>query len=239
MSTENTSSPMAMVDIFVAPKSVFDNLLGNGKWAWLSLLLIIAVLVGSKIAFFSGMSSDWIVEQQLAQAGEMTASEAAQAREGMTMMAEYTGIISSIAGSIIFVILTALSAAYYMVISNVAATKTPEFSFGNWFTFAVWTQMPTIINTIGFIVLFAGANTADLPLTLGSYASVNQLFLSYVPGDALFNWAETLNLFLIWGIALAAIGFNRCCDMSAAKSLFFAVLPSLVIFGVWFGIAAS
>jgi len=233
----STSSPMALVDIFVAPANVFNQLKENKKWSWLGLLLIVAISGVASMMFFSGMSPEWIVEQQLAQSSDLSAQEAAQAKDAMMQVAPYTGIMGAVFGGIFILIMTAVFAAYYMLMGKSAAVTKPNFSYGDWFSFTLWTSMPSIINTIGFMALFLTATTAELPLSMANYASVNQLFMNYLPGDALYNWAESLNLFSIWSIFLATVGFMRCCKMSLVNSLVAAILPYFVIFGSWFALA--
>jgi hypothetical protein len=233
----STSSPMALIDIFVAPKTVFENLQANKKWAVVGLLITMGIVAVSSLMFFGGMSPDWIVEQQMMAAGDMTASEREAMKEAAVMTAEYIGIMAAVGSLIMIPIMAAIFALYYKIIGSTVAEVAPEYKFGDWFTFSVWTLMPTVINTLGFMALFLTAATADLPISMPNYASVNQLFMNLLPGDALYNWAENLNLFAIWSIVIAAIGFNRCCKMSMVKSVIFAAIPTLVIFGVWFIIA--
>lgn len=233
----NTSSPMTMVDIFLAPSTVFTRLKDNKKWAWICLLLIVATSATASILFFSGMSPEWIVEQQLAQSGDLSPQEAAQAKDAMIQMAPYTGILGAVFGGIFILIMASAFAAYNMMIGKLGAVIKPDFKYSDWFSFTLWTTMPTLINTLGFMVLFLTANNAELPLSLANYASVNQLFFNYLPGDSLFTWAESLNLFSLWSIGLTAIGFQRCCNMSFANATVAAVLPYFVIFGSWFALA--
>lgn len=233
----STSSPMALINVFVEPKSVFENLQANKKWSWIGLILTVGVTAAASLMFFGGMSPDWIVEQQLMAAGDMAASEREAMKEGIEMMSEYMGVMAAVGTLIMLPVITTLFALYYKIIGATAADTSPDFKFGDWFAFSVWTQMPTLINTLGFMALFLTAATADLPISMPNYASLNQLFLDFVPGDALYTWAESLNLFAIWSVIIAAVGFNRCCKMSMAKSAIFAFLPILVIFGVWFIIA--
>lgn len=233
----STSSPMALINVFVEPKSVFDNLQTTKKWSWLGLILIVAITATSSMMFFGGMSTEWLVEQQMMAAGDMSASEREAAQAAMSQMAEYTGIMAGVGSLIMFPVITALFALYYKVIGSTAANVDPEFKFGDWFAFSVWTQMPALISTLGFMALFLTAATGDLPISMPNYASVNQLFMNLVPGDALYTWAESFNLFSIWSVIIAAVGFNRCCKMSMVKSVLFAALPIVVIFGAWFIIA--
>ena len=56
-------------------------------------------------------------------------------------------------------------------------------------------------------------------------------------GDTLYNWAETFNLFYLWSIAIAAIGLQKCVDISVSKSVMLAALPYIAVFGLWLVLA--
>lgn len=230
----SNSTPMSLINIFVEPKSVFDNLKENKKWAVLGLLLIIAVTSVSSMMFFGGMSPEWLIEQQLMAAGDMSTSEREAAKQGMEMMADYMGIIAAISAGFMLPAITLIFTVYYLVVGSSAANTKPDFKFGDWFVFTIWTQMPGLVNTLGFTALFFTAASGDLPLSLPNYASLNQLVLGYLPGDALYQWAESINLFSLWSIVIAAIGFNRCCKMPMVKAFIFSALPLVVIFLGWF-----
>jgi len=228
---------MALIDIFVAPANVFNQLKLNKKWAWLGLALIITISGIASLLFFNGMSPEWIVQQQLAQSPDLSAQEATQAEDTMMKMAEYTGAMAAIIGGVFILLMTSVFAGYNMLIGKSAAVTKPDFKYGDWFSFTLWTSMPAIINTLGFMVLFLTAATVELPLSMANYASVNQLFFNYVPSDALYTWAESLNVFSLWSIFLTAVGFQRCCSMSLVNSTVAAILPYFVIFGSWFALA--
>jgi hypothetical protein len=232
-----TSSTMSLINVFIEPKSVFDNLHANKKWGLVGLALLIGITALSSMMFFNGMSTDWLIEQQLAGMGDVSPSEMKNARQGLAMMVEHTGTMAAVGSLIMFPMTTALFALYYKVASSALAVTKPDFTFADWFSFSIWTQMPALINTLGFMALFLTAATSDLPISMPNYASINQLLLGYVAGESLYVWAESLNLFSIWSAVIATIGFNRCCKMPFGQSAFCAVLPLVIIFGVWFLLA--
>ncbi|NRA85725.1 MAG: YIP1 family protein [Gammaproteobacteria bacterium] len=234
--TTLTATPMVMLDVFVAPQSLFERFSSAKKWSWLALLILITLVVGSSYVFFNGMSEQWLIEQQLMHAGDMTPAERNAAMEMMQQTAKYTGLLGGIFGSIFQVVITAIFAGYFMLSSKLFATKSPDFRYGDWFSFSVWTQMPMVISTLGFIALFMTASTGDLPLGLANYASLNQLFLNFEPSHSFYTLTESLNLFSLWSIIIAAIGFKHCCEMPFAKALAVSAMPYLICFGLWFAV---
>lgn len=230
----NTASPMSLVNIFVEPKTVFDNLRANKKWSFVALLIILSVTAVSSMMFFNGMSQEWLIEQQLLGMGDVSPAEMENARQGIAMVAEHTGTIAAVGSLIMLPLIMCVFALYFKIIGATAASHKTDFSFGDWFSFSIWTQMPALVNTLGFIILFATSASGDLPISMPNYASINQLFIGSMPGEALYNWAEALNLFLLWSAFIAAVGFNRCCKMSVVKSAIYALLPIVFVFGAWF-----
>lgn len=233
----STASPMALIDVFVAPKSLFEQLKAAKKWSWLALALMMTITSLSVMSFYDNMSPEWIVEQQLELAGDMSAAERESATKIIQQTAGNVGIIGASVAAIMTLLLTAIYAIYFMGVGKLGGINKQKLSYGDWFSFSVWIQMPMLINTIGFAVLFLTASTADLPLNLGNYASLNQLVTGYLPTDALFSWAETLNLFFVWNIALVSIGLKKCSDMSTVKATTLAAMPYIAIFGLWFVLA--
>ncbi len=65
-----------LVDTFLAPSAAFDDLLQYKNQTLLALILIFALMIFSQLIFFSGMSPEWIVEQQLQLSGNISPAEA-------------------------------------------------------------------------------------------------------------------------------------------------------------------
>lgn len=227
-------SPIALLDVYVAPKSLFENLAQVRKWSWIGLLLLLVLIVGSNYVFFNGMSTEWLIEQQLMHAGELSNAERDAAVEVMQRTAPYTGLLGGIFGAIAQLVMTAVIAGYFMLIAKAAVNGNHSLTYGDWFSFSIWTQMPILVSTLGFVALFMTSSTPDLPIVLANYASLNQLLLGLEPTDALFTWAESINLFLLWSMAIAAIGFSTCFKLSTWKAIGYSALPYLLIFGSWF-----
>ena len=220
----------ALVDIYVAPKQVFNVLPEKKGWSWLPLLIILAVNTIGIWYFYSGMSPEWIVEQQIAQtAHNMTPAEIEQSRAVMGQMADKTGIISVGALLVMTPIMLAIMALYLMLVGNPGQKR----SYGDWFAMAIWTNMPGVINMLGLIVLVFLSSDPNLPLTTANYLSINQLALGLEPGQAWYAWAENFNLIFLWISGLFAVGLYSWSGYSAAKSTLLGFLPLVIIYGLW------
>jgi hypothetical protein len=225
----STSLSHALLDIYVAPMSLFENLKEiNGK-TWFPLVLIIAISFTSIVYFYSGMSTDWLIEQQMEQAGDLSISEQAQVRGFLEESAASLGWVAAVSNSIFTLFIMAALAGYFKLISH----SKEKYSYSEWFKFVVWMQMPTVIYMLGFMVLVVTASSPDLPIVLINYASLNQILLHLSVGHSHYLWAETVNLFFLWSIALAALGLNRWVKLSVIKSSFIASIPYVTIFVIW------
>ncbi|MCH8536906.1 MAG: YIP1 family protein [Alkalimonas sp.] len=220
----------ALLDIYVAPKQVFDTLPEKKGWSWVALLLMIVISSISMWWFYAGMSPEWIVEQQIAQtAHNMTPAEIEQSRAVMGQMADKTGIFA-VGGAVIMTpIMLAIMAVYLMLVGNPGQKR----SYGDWYAMTVWSNMPVILNMLGLMVLVLISSDPNMPLNTANYLSVNQLLLGLEPDQPWYTWAESLNLIYIWVSALFAVGLHSWSNFSPAKSAVLAALPMLVIFGLW------
>ncbi len=218
----------ALLDVYVAPASLFDAI-KQGTRPLIPLLLMLAISFVGVVYFYSNMSTEWIVEQQMLQAGDMSPAEEERIRAYFAESAGYIGWIGAVTQLVATLIITAVFALYFRIVGH----KAEDFTYGNWFGFTVWTQMPTVILMLGFFAILFTASTPDLPIMTLGYASLNQLALGLSPGDAFYNWAEALNLFFLWSIVLSAVGLQRWVGMNMAKAAFFAALPYLLVFGIW------
>ena len=94
-----------------------------------------------------------------------------------------------------------------------------------------------VIYYLGFLILVLTASTNQISQTLMNYSSINQLLIGLEIGHPFYTLLESLNIFSIWGIFIAAIGLKSWTNFTFNKALLFAALPSIVIYGIWTVIA--
>ncbi|MCP4325246.1 MAG: hypothetical protein GY951_05415 [Psychromonas sp.] len=230
----STTRPFALLDIFTTPTSIFNDLVGTKKWSWVALFTLLLAFSVSSYFFYDGMSAQWIVEQQLIFAGDMSDTQRQSAEIALQKTVHNTALIGAVSAPLFQLLIVTIFSGYFMLISKTVGTKSVNhYKYSDWFSFTTWTQMPTLVNIIGFIVLFSTSASPDLPLSLVNYASLNQIVTEFVQGDSLYFWAESISLFYLWSIAISAIGLKLCCAMPWSKALLFSLLPYLLIFGLW------
>ena len=200
----------------------------SGRHFWLlaiQLLLTTAIIYW----FYAGMSPAWLVDQQMLHAGELTPAETEQIRAAMAEMAGATPLIGAVSVAVGSLAFTAITAGYLLLTGKLQKA----LNYGQWFALVVWSQLPTLLNILGLALLVLLADSPDQPLMLVNYASLNQLVLDLPVGHALYTWAESINVFLIWQLWIVFAGLQSAAGFTAKRAAIVTGTPVLLIFGLW------
>lgn len=194
-------------------------------------LLAIQLLLTTAIIywFYAGMSPAWLVDQQLLHAGELTPAETEQIRAAMASMAGATPIIGAVSVAVGSLAFTAITAGYLLLTGKLQKA----LNYGQWFALVVWSQLPALLNILGLALLVLLADSPDQPLMLVNYASLNQLVLDLPVGHALYTWAESINVFLVWQLWILFAGLQSAAGFTAKRAAIVTGTPVLLIFGLW------
>ena len=233
MSRPSPNLAAGLLDIFVAPASLFRALPDGRWWGWAAFALIAAAAAISTYAFIGPMTPEWIVEQQILQMGDrLSDPELERIRPQLETMAPHTAAFSAIGAVATTGLLVVLVGSLYMLLARLA-TSGPRRGWGMWLRFTTWTQLPMVAYSLGLIVLALIAGSPDQSMGLIGYASLNNLVLDLPPGHRWYNLASGLSLFTLWSLVLAAIGMRSWTGASTVRSALLAVLPWVLVFGVW------
>jgi hypothetical protein len=166
---------------------------------------------------------------------DATIAEQKMIRQSMEQTIDMQVWFAIFGGIIGLAVINALMAGYYLFVSK----QDPEanYGYGAWYGFGIWTMMPMIISSLGLLILVLTASTDQISQSLFNYASINQLLIGLEIGHPFYTLLESLNIFSIWGIFIAAIGLKCWTNFTFNKALLFAALPSIVIYGIWTVIA--
>ena len=226
----------ALVDIFISPSKAFNGLKEAKGWSFVAFILLAGILAASMFAFYNKADPQFLIDQQVAAASvDATIAEQKMIRQSMEQTIDLQVWFAMFGGIIGLAVINALMAGYYLFVSK----QDPEanYGYGAWYGFGVWTMMPMIISSLGLLILVLTASTDQISQTLFNYASINQLLIGLEIGHPFYTLLESLNIFSIWGIFIAAIGLKSWTNFTFNKALLFAALPSIVIYGIWTVIA--
>lgn len=194
---------------------------------WLPLTLMVLGSVLVLYWYFATVDFAWMVERMAASRPGMTDAQ----REAMqAAMSPGVMMWSSIAGAALGMpAMFAVSALYYHLAGKFLGS---DIRYGKWFAFVVWTNLPTLLSILlmAFQVATSGGR---LMIDQLSMTSLNALVFN-LPME--HQWAGLLNsldLTLLLSIPLAVIGLRAWTGRSLSTCITIAVLPYLVVYGVW------
>ncbi len=227
----------AITDIFLSPSKAFNGLKSTNGWSWSAFLLIIIFSTVAMYLFYTHVDPNFLIEQQISQLGDdLTSKDRDAAVNGIKQFADIQVWFAIGAPILAIAIFNAVYALYFMLISKIDPQS--DIKFGDWYGFSIWTMMPAIINSLGTIILVLTAKTDQLSLTIFNYASINQLLLNLDINNPFYGLTESFGLFTIWGMILTVIGLKNWTNFTKNQAVIYGLLPSIVIFGIWFCVSA-
>lgn len=222
-----TNPIQACNDIFVRPSEVFKALAVKDNWSWLPFILIAVISCLPAYLYFSVIDYSWYVDVQLS----VLAPDSSPAE--LEMQRSYMGTAESAQSSALYltpvmlVIVSAMSALYYTVVTR--NDDKSIHSFMDWYGVQWWTMMPYII---GAVVSLAILVMTD-PGSELSPAVMAPLSLSFILGIDITNpWLSVMNeirVDRIWGIVLGASCLQQWTNFSQKKAYIVATIPSIVL----------
>lgn len=219
-----------MINVFLSPKQLFVELDSEKVSTWIPFGLLILINSFGIWWFYNGLSTEWIIEQQLAIASVgKTYREIEEARSAIALMAEMTGVIAVVGTLLMTLVSLSLIALYLMIVGNPGQKRT----YGSWFSMSVWSCMPTVLNTFGLIALVMLSSDRDVPISIVNYLSINQLFTGLSYEHSWFSWAESFNIVYLWVATLFSIGLRVWSGYSHLRSAVLGFLPLVLFFGIW------
>lgn len=220
----------AMVDIVAAPGQALDEIKLHTSWLWWPLLISMLLASGMMVYYYSWVDFPWLIEETIRQVpAENRAESAGAIRKFMSVeTSTWTTVIAIVVMSLIIYTVQAT----YLHLANKLTTGT-EISFGKWFSFSVWTAFVGVFGTLAAFVVIFMADSNQLAAQELQVVSLNSLLVHASAGDRLFTWASSLTLINFWTFFLMSMGYARWTGAGIVKSTFIAVLPWVLIFGVW------
>ncbi|MEA3588434.1 hypothetical protein J6I75_08720 [Pseudidiomarina sp. 1APP75-27a] len=232
-STSSTNFGLAFVDAVVAPTALFKSYQNMNRHGHFLLLGILLVAFFSQYFFFSSMSDEHLLNQQLSHTSELNQSELAAVKELMKKNLPFTGIFVGAMQSAIILLQILLLSALALVVAKTKSKKSIS-NYREALALVSWCHIPIVVCALGLVLLTMTAASPDLPLSVVNYASLNELILHLDKTHDLQDWAKSLSIFDFWIIALLTVGFKIKLSLSTVSSFALAAIPFIAFYGVWF-----
>ena len=213
-------------NVILEPTPTFARLKDKTR-AWLPLLILIGLTAGIMAWWISTLDFPWLVEHTVAAQPKATPEMRAAMEKFMTptsMM--WSSIIGAVLGTLVAM---ALSALYYLVAGKIMGVP---IGFGKWFGFSVWTSVPRLLTVPLSALQIMTSNGRLAPEDL-NMASLNYLVFHLPASHPWASLVGSMDLTMFWSIVLAVLGLKAWTGRSTGTCVVVAVLPYLIIYGLW------
>jgi len=214
-------------NVILEPSPTFARLKDKTR-AWVPLLVLILLTLAITYWYVSTLDFAWAREHLLAAQGGALKPEQRAAQEHFltpNSMLWMSGIGIVLGTPVMF----ALTAVYYLLAGKVMGSS---IGFGKWFGFAAWTSIPRLL-ALPLSALQIATSGGHLRLEDMNMVSLNYLLLHLPLSSPWTSFANSFDLTSLWTMALAAIGLKAWTGRSTAACTFVAVLPYVLIYGIW------
>jgi Yip1 domain len=215
-----------IVNTFIAPSKTFTDLRRKASW-WAPFLLMVVVSTvfvysaGQKIGFRKIMENQM---QAQPKAQERLEKLPADQREQQTEVgAKFTQVISYGFPLITLIIWLIIAAALFATFKFAAGA---DVSFSVALAIVIYAALPLMVKTLlALLSVFAGMSPDSFSFQ-NPVATNPGYFMNPSDNVFLYNLASALDIFMIWTLALTAIGF--ACVSKVKRGTSFAI-----VFGWW------
>jgi hypothetical protein len=215
-----------IVDTFIAPSKTFSDLRRSAAW-WGPFLLMVVIstifvyVVGQKIGFRK------VTENQLQmapkQAAQLDKLPADEREHQMEQRATGTKFVSYAFPLITFIIWLIITTALFATFKFAAGV---EVSFKVSLAIVIYAALPLMIKTLLAVLSVVAGMSPDSFSFQNPVATNPGYFVNPADSVFLYSVASALDVFMIWTLALTAIGFT--CVSKVKRGTSFAI-----VFGWW------
>lgn len=230
ISSAPSSALACLGNIFLEPKKALQDIRGHGSWVWYPFVIALVLSILVTIWYFSTVDMNWLGQQTLAQLSGRNLS----ADQQQAILSSFTrgrflsfGVLGAV---VVTVVLWLLQALYYFFAAKIGGYEVQ--SYGQWFSFTVWTWFPNVIATIaaGITYIFTNNQTAFTSLDV---TSLNTLIFHLPPTAKLAGVAGSVHLTTFWVLGLMIVGFALWTRKSLGKSTVIVLTPWVILYALW------
>lgn len=236
MNEKNYGALNALVDIIAAPGKALDAVRQHPRWLWWPLLVSLLVGVGVFTWYFLWVDFPWLVDEVI-RTSVPPGGDPAMAEAIRGFMSPGVQIASTAVGVVLVTLVIYTVQSIYLHLVN-KASGDPSLRFGHWFAFSAFTAFPAVFQSLAMAVVILMADSRQLPQQDLMPLSFQSLFVHAEAGSAWATWAGSLSLVTLWILGLMIFGFRRWTGASWLKSAIVALIPSVLIYGIWAAVIA-
>jgi hypothetical protein len=190
------------------------------------------LLIGSAgLVFWYYQVADlaWVTDTQLRSNSQMTEEQIQGMAKAASENPGVAGAVSAVVTALGLAIVYSLMAAYYLLAGKITNVQR---NYTQWFSFTLWTSMPSLLSVITGAVVLLTATTTQLADADLRALSLNSLIFHKTagePGYAALSYVGLPELVMCY---LAVFGVKVWSGRGWLFSTVFALLPSAIIAGI-------
>jgi len=215
-----------IVDTFIAPSKTFTDLRRNASW-WAPFLLMVVIstifvyTAGQKIGFRKIMENQMQAQPKSQERLEKLPAD--QREQQMAQGTKVTQVISYVFPLITLIIWLIIAAALFATFKFAAGAGV---SFKISLAIVIYSALPLMIKTLLALLSVVAGMSPDSFSFQNPVATNPGYFMNPADNVFLYSVASALDIFMIWTLALTAIGFT--CVSKVKRGTSFAI-----VFGWW------
>jgi hypothetical protein len=223
----DSASSNVLVNIFTAPSVAFAAIKERPN-PWLPLLIVVVGSCVVSFVYLQVVDLPWLMDRQLAQAGNLTDEQRAQAVENALRISPTVyGAIGAASTSISIVAVFALVALYF---TGVSFATNDGVKFRQWFAMIVWSTMPVVFGLLATFVNLLVNDARFLPQESLNPLSFGQLLAIDSEGTPIVQRILlSLDITATWGIVLQVIGYQVFTQRSIVRAAVVVLGPLAVL----------
>jgi hypothetical protein len=223
----DSASSNVLVNIFTAPSVAFAAIKERPN-PWLPLLIVVVGYCVVSFVYLQVVDLPWLMDRQLAQAGNLTDEQRAQAVENALRISPTVyGAIGAASTSISIVAVFALVALYF---TGVSFATNDGVKFRQWFAMIVWSTMPVVFGLLATFVNLLVNDARFLPQESLNPLSFGQLLAIDSEGTPIVQRILlSLDITATWGIVLQVIGYQVFTQRSIVRAAVVVLGPLTVL----------
>jgi hypothetical protein len=222
--------------LVTSPSAAFADLKEKPKF-WFPLLAVLLSTVAVLVWYYNFVDFDWLIDRMMSADTRTQQMPEDQRAQAMAMMKPGFIMWSSVISVLVFVTAArALEALYFSLAGNITNVR---HSYKQWFALSCWTALPHLIGALGMVAFLLTSSTNQISNEELQLLSLNELIFHVPLGGKGYVLLSSLTILHPWAWWLTVVGVRVWTQRSWLFSTVFALLPSIVVYGVWALIAFS
>lgn len=214
------------------PRKAFAELRARPRF-WMPLLLLVIATAGVTTWYQVVVDAEWLVDLQLRNssfAGQLTEAQIEAQVRNASGTGTLRAVVSGIATALLLPLVYVITAVYYLLAGKITNVRA---DFRQWFAFACWTSLPSVVAVIPAAVVLLTATSGQIDPGDVQALSLNALFFHRPMGAPGYSLLTSINLPMLVSLYLAIFGVKEWSGRSWLFSTVFAALPLVLLFGIW------